>query len=359
MQDPVLRNLWITQRYHELAVQLRDMGMAEDATWCAFAVWASKTAGKTIRGEELPERVKVLLDGPETEGALHRFNSGLEGKLLTRLDHLHLFGAVKSVSDQVSESIAAGNLMVFTELAPLFIVMVEGMSNGIRADREAMAVRLHAALDHLTSQGIDAAGVSAAFDGYLKALDDPAARPTLVLAANIHAVSHEQERLQPAIVTALDAPLSNALTNIVTREITRRVPTKWAHRAFDKLVNEVGRVLDQAWQTALTEILLCLETFDEKLELHRDLPPLADGLYPPMLADLKGSAAEGPFARWDRTLGKGAPTGAHDWAEIDDRMNYIVNLFRSRQRHPALFNPPFSPAQLASLAADQLPAGHL
>jgi hypothetical protein len=101
--------------------------------------------------------------------------------------------------------------------------------------------------------------------------------------------------------------------------------------------------------------MLCLETFDERLELHRDVPPLQNRLYPPTLADLKGSAAEAPFGQWDRTEGKGAPTGAHDWAEIKDRMNFIVNLFRSRQQHPALFTPPFSPAQLASLDADQLP----
>ena len=50
MADPVLRNLCITQRYHEFAVALRDDGCGDDATWCAFAVWASKTAGATIRG---------------------------------------------------------------------------------------------------------------------------------------------------------------------------------------------------------------------------------------------------------------------------------------------------------------------
>jgi hypothetical protein len=38
MEDPGLRNLRITRRCHELALQLRDAGMAEDATWCGFAV---------------------------------------------------------------------------------------------------------------------------------------------------------------------------------------------------------------------------------------------------------------------------------------------------------------------------------
>jgi hypothetical protein len=40
-------------------------------------------------------------------------------------------------------------------------------------------------------------------------------------------------------------------------------------------------------------------------------------------------------------------------------MNFIVNLFRSRQRDASLFNPPFSNAQLAVLAQGQLPPGPL
>ena len=37
LNDPVVRNLCITQRYHELAVGLRDADLGQDATWCAFA----------------------------------------------------------------------------------------------------------------------------------------------------------------------------------------------------------------------------------------------------------------------------------------------------------------------------------
>jgi hypothetical protein len=40
-------------------------------------------------------------------------------------------------------------------------------------------------------------------------------------------------------------------------------------------------------------------------------------------------------------------------------MNFIVNLFRSRQRDPNLFNPPFTDGQLAALAQGRLPPGPL
>jgi hypothetical protein len=40
-------------------------------------------------------------------------------------------------------------------------------------------------------------------------------------------------------------------------------------------------------------------------------------------------------------------------------MNFIVNLFRSRQRDASLFQPPFSAEQLAELAQGQVPEGAL
>ena len=52
VSDPVIRNLQITQCYHELAVALTTRtGIC--ANWCTFATWASKQAGQTIRQEDL------------------------------------------------------------------------------------------------------------------------------------------------------------------------------------------------------------------------------------------------------------------------------------------------------------------
>jgi hypothetical protein len=44
---------------------------------------------------------------------------------------------------------------------------------------------------------------------------------------------------------------------------------------------------------------------------------------------------------------------------LEERMNFIVNLFRSRQRDPSLFDAPFSEAQLAELSEGRLPSGPL
>jgi hypothetical protein len=360
LPDPVLRNLWITQCYHELAVQLRDAGLAEDATWCAFAVWASKTAGATIRGQELPERVQELLaNDDQATGALSRFNHGLGSWLERSIEHTHLLHIVEEVSAQVSASIAEGNRLVFAELAPLFSALLTDWTGGTDAARSNAASELAASIKLLHDQGVDTTNVSAAFAAYQQALGDQGQRPTLVLAANILAVSHEQERLQPNIADALNAAISDVFDTVMQRDVTPHLPHADAHRLFDRVAGDIGTALERVWQSALTELMLRLITPAQTFDLHRNVPPLPDGLFPHELADLTGTAAEAPFRQWDRAHGTGDPTGADDWAVLPERMNYIATLFRSRQRHEVLFRPPFSETQLAALADGRLPEGPL
>jgi hypothetical protein len=352
--DPARRNLCITQRYHELALRLRDAGMADDATWCAFAVWASKTAGAGIRGQELPSVVRELLvNDSATNEALHRFNSGLEGWLMRRLEHDHLLQVAVTVNQQVSGAIAEGNLHVFNELAPLFTVLAEG---GPGSAGRATAARLDAAIAAMEKSGVDTSRIAPAFGYYQQAFGQPDERPMLILAGNILAVTHEQERLQPYLTEALDAAVQDTFLDMVDHVIINHVPTAQARSILNSVVAEVGEVVEKVWQMGLTIMMMRLITAKEKLNLHHDVPRLPEGLYPPLLTDLSGTPAEGPFTQWDRTAGKGVPTGARDWADLNERMNYIVTLFRSRQRQLSLFDPPFSDAQLADLAEGKMPA---
>ena len=50
--NSVIRNLQITQCYHELSLALAER-TGQSANWCTFATWASKQAGQTIRKEDL------------------------------------------------------------------------------------------------------------------------------------------------------------------------------------------------------------------------------------------------------------------------------------------------------------------
>jgi hypothetical protein len=356
MPDPVNRNLWITQRYHEFAVGLRDAGMGADATWCAFAVWASKTAGATIRGDVLPERAKELLqDNAEVKGVLHRFNHGLVTWAARHLSHDHLGEAVEAITKDVSAHIAEGNVMVFKELGPLFTSLLDTFHDASppKAPKE-LADRLAPSLDALGNDP-DTAVVVDAFGAYGEALFRSDARSALVLQANTLAVSHEQKRLQPAITGALDAAISDTLKKVIEVGVVSHLPTAEVRGLLDGLTNDVCGVLDTAWQTALTESIMQLVTSTETFDLRRSVPSLPDGMFPPALSDLTGTPAAAVVAQWDKTGGKGDPSGADDWGRLDQRMNFIVNLFRSRQQVDALFQPPFTQEQLDDLAKGKKP----
>ena len=140
-QDPVLRNLLITQRYHDFAVALRDGGAGEDATWCAFAVWASKTAGATIRGEVLPVRARELFEQHDkasggVRGAVQPHGRGHGAQAGSRTTTWPRWR--ESVTADVSKSIADGNQLVFAELAPLFTVLLDARASSPEPSRDAL-----------------------------------------------------------------------------------------------------------------------------------------------------------------------------------------------------------------------------
>ena len=361
MADPVLRNLCITQRYHEFAIALRDAGHGPDATWCAFAVWASKTAGATIRGDVLPARAKELLrQGDDTSAALGRFNSGLAGKAMQHLTHDHLGQLVEGVTADVSEHIAArqrpGLRANSRRSSP-------HCCNACRAAPITPATIDAAITPALKSLGTDADAASAAkaFSSYGQAL----CAPTRERASAGVASEHSRRRPRTAQVATCHFERAGFGDSRHAREAD---PERDHSSPPDggsptgpgrALTDDVCKVLDEAWDMALTESIMQLVTASETFDLRRDIPPLSGDMFPSGLRTLAGTVAEDAFSQWDKTEGTGAPSGADDWAVLEQRMNFIVNLFRSRQNDSTLFEPPFSDAQLAALAQGQLPPGPL
>jgi hypothetical protein len=356
MDDPVVRNLWITQRYHDLAVELRDAGAGQEATWCAFAVWASKTAGATIRKELLPAKAqRLLFDNEVTQSALHSFRERVTRDMWALLAHEPLGRAVAKVTADISSAIAGGNVLVFAELAPLFSALIAARRGPGASSPDDLVQALAPGLSSLEASGVDTAAVRAAFDAYAQALTSAKDRASLILAANTLAVAHEQQRLQHAIESALNAPISDTLKEIIEQDLLAHISSTEVRLVLRHLDDDICAKLDEAWDVALTEAIMQLVTAVETFDLRRDVPPIDGVLFPPALSDLTGTPAESVVSAWDRTGGTGKPSGAGDWCEIKDRMNFIVNLFRSRQCDEALFDPPFSPEQLAVMAQGQVP----
>ncbi len=203
----------------------------------------------------------------------------------------------------------------------------------------------------------DGSGVAGAFRGYVDALCSAGGRAPTVLRANVLAVAHEQQRLQPKLAEALNAAVSDTIKKMIDDEVLVHVPTGEARRLLNGVTDEVCQAMDKAWDTALTETIMQLVTKGEIFDLRENVPPLPTGMFPPALKELTDADVAATVAAWDKTRGTGAPSGAHDWADVHERMNFIVNLFRSRQRQADLFEPPFTDEQVAVLNRGEKPGG--
>jgi hypothetical protein len=51
--------------------------------------------------------------------------------------------------------------------------------------------------------------------------------------------------------------------------------------------------------------------------------------------------------------------GVRDWSDFDQRMHYIVHLFRAFHSTEQLSEPPFTPSQVESLGRGVIPEGDL
>ncbi|MCC6555072.1 MAG: hypothetical protein IT372_19055 [Polyangiaceae bacterium] len=305
--DPVLRNLRITQTYHELTLALADHLGRDDLNWCAYATWASKSAGRFIRGEPLD--------------VLPRRALSAGGRLAPWLADL---------AAGVRAGATEGNLMVFAELAPFYAALVELLRATPRPDH----ARIDALLGRFARGPVERGGqdmLRRAFAAYLEiaALPRCKARAERMLLANALVGYHEQTRLQGPIERALGAPL---------------------------LAARLGRVV----RAASTRWLMALELPGETVRLGEDVhAPGGDPMFPDELRAIDDRELCALLYRLDRTPNTTAGSAAGDWADLGDRMNFIVDLFRSRQRDARLYRAPFSPAQLAAIRAGRVPPGPL
>src|SRR5205085_7418174 len=99
------------------------------------------------------------------------------------------------------------------------------------------------------------------------------------------------------------------------------------------------------------------------LPLGRNIPKDAAAMaFLPM--DLQNIAAPAELVQllttYDRARGaSNVGSASVDWRILEDRMNFIVNLFRSRQKERSLFEPPFTAEQLLEIEAGRRPLGSL
>jgi hypothetical protein len=147
--------------------------------------------------------------------------------------------------------------------------------------------------------------------------------------------------------------------------------TSWLHRLMrgpkPGFCALLGRGLAAPFSTLYalfaTRFFLALElpTPDGMAELMvgRPVPPVNatddDLTFPDVLRHIANPELQAVLTRYDLSDRKASHTRARNWSRFSDRMNYITNLFRSRQRTPSLFTQPWTTDEESALLAGRLP----
>jgi hypothetical protein len=338
MQNPALRNLSITACYHELSAAMHArLGAA--ANWCTFATWASRQAGVTIRGEDLPvafeqrvsAHVRLLAQAAERYSADVARNVRVIRDIIARQRPLQ----------RSADAVARGNLKVFAEIGREF---ARYLADG-EPPREPP--RLHQA-----------------FRAYADALQtsDAVRRSQLVYYANLLIGYHEQTRLQPEIREALDSARDELMR--MRPLLLKHLLPGWWLRMRTALARMIGRkmpidvMIDQFIDNVCDELreivtaeLMTLRLPTGNLRLGHDMP----ATYPDPLRHLDYTPLTELLA--SRDIAASAPRrDERDWSDFPYRMYFIAKLFRAWQEQPELLQAPYTPAQLADLHAGRLPA---
>lgn len=371
--DPVIRNLQITQCYHELSTVLASRtGLS--ANWCTFATWASRQAGQTIRKEDLARLLQNRLNrspsalqaGENIAAATARTGDAqLEGRQTLALQTRAFTPAIERAGDAV----ARGNKKVFEEIGYEFARFYKTCLADQTPDPEKI-VRFCQGL----RPGDPPEGqvyLRQAFTHYYQALFEGAGktRSELILLANIEIGFHEQTRLQPEIAASLDAGFISSL------EFTRLLLAGifsfggWLHLAHLYLRRLLGRptMLDIAGRALLaavrshlrqiiTEAMMTIALpSGARLRLGQDL----DTVFPESLKQIHNPQLRRLIETHDPTPDSLLDSGALDWADLPDRLHFIIDLFRCYQETQELLAPPFTPEQVEALKAGRRPAGNL
>jgi hypothetical protein len=346
--DAVRRNLLITQSYHDLSSALADALGRENANWCTFATWASRTAGRFIRDEEVPHVARLVLGRLEPVRVTLAHVNDVLAVLHddARFDEEGVLDAIRTAIHDVAQLIAAGNLAVYSELAPLF-------SDAIAALAADPSVRALDPIVHTFRPGLSQKGgqslLATAFDTYAAARveRDAKRKAGMMLLANGQVGLHEQIRLQPFIAGGINAPLDDAVAEALSHagENLPRPIAHMAHALLSHAIHPIAELVEKEWCRIATRELMTLNLPDTNLVLGRDLPAASgQPLYPSVLDPVLDPTAVELLSAYGAADPLRHGRGAHDWTVLAERMRYILELFRSRQRDPQLLDEPFASA---------------
>jgi hypothetical protein len=360
----VLRNLKITQMYHRLSLEMTTLIGHQDTNWCTFACNASKTAGYSIRNEELLPFYRMF-------ARLSRYRPVRRAwvSFVRLAERFGLDAESGRIPQAISDSISAGNLKVFEEIAPAFARAIRTFHQDVDYDADKLASFLAATFRPGPTEAGGQDYLREAFTHYYDAMFEvnPKRKSETILLANLKVGLHEQIRLQPNIVDALNAPLTVGLRGEGQRNVadtlSKVLPANIAARSargFDAVERVVVGRLMIALRRLVTARVMQIRLPYGNVRLGSDLPLLpGERRFPDMLQTIEHPELIRFLKRFELDSESMRGSRAADWGNLDDRMRFILTLFRTRQKSLELFDQPFLFEQRLAMTADTIPEGQL
>ncbi|MEO8623062.1 MAG: hypothetical protein ABI625_18450 [bacterium] len=368
MRDRVLRNLEITECYAQLSDAMR-VRTGGDANWCTFATWASRQAGVTIRGEDLLDGFKRRVGAAAglfaPWQAINRWllRKGLYAPESTLGRLVAVIHTPFDVFEHSSEQVAIGNRMVFEEIAREFARFLATVPADAEIDAEAFREFAAGLKAGSPPDGQDFLREAFSYYQQLRHETDVPTRAALQLLANLLIGLHEQTRLQPQIIAAVETPVTTA------EELGQRVllvlfpgAGQWPHVARRSLCTMVGWIAKGVRRGAIiltretvTESMMVLGLPNAVLALGRNLDAPIPSTFVPVSQSMLRRFLEEHDLCGDGT----GECGAADWGDLPQRMHYIVHLFRAFAHEHTLFDLPFTAEQVEQFRSGVVPDGRL
>ena len=369
ISNSVIRNLNITQCYYELSKAM-ELLTGIYPSWCTFAVWASKQAGQSIRKEDLIRTFEYYFrHSPAVESIIGDAVELVEKnpEISTIIDSIFNVLGIEVIFEQTGAAVANGNRKVFEEIGKEFARFLTVFRNEEDFTSENMSLFCSALKPGDPPDGQHL--LSEAFTAYYEArqLQDQEAKAQIQHYANLLIGYHEQIRLQPEIVEAMDAPL-DSLDNFRYKIFKQFLPGIWLHlryfiSKFFRIKFPLDDVLDRILDLIKHQVREVITHFMMSLYIP-GCPVLCLGedlkrAFSKELMQITNLQLKDLLARIDPTPDSLKESGAVDWGDFKDRIHFIADFFRCFFGYPQLFETPFTDEQVVILKAGNRPAGNL
>jgi len=372
ISDPVIRNLNITQGYYELS-QAMSKYTDGNPNWCTFAVWASKQAGQSIRKEDLnrtfenhfnnsPEVIALVKSLSEHADIIKKLPEvkAISGFILRVLNPEAAF-------DHSADAVATGNRIVFSEIGGEFARFLSVFPSEQDFTEENISKFCSAFKPGNPPDGQQM--LKDAFTSYFEARKqtDEKVKAEMILCSNLLIGYHEQTRLQPQIVEALNAAFTKE-DELRSKLLKELLPGFWLRIRYyiskllqrkmplDEAIDQLLELAKQKMREVITDCMMTLRIPDEEVlklgeDLKKKFPQRLEHISTPELKEL--------LNKIDPTPDSVKESGAKDWGDLSDRIHFIADLFRTYFEYQALYNQPFTDQQVKVLKAGKRPEGEL